>query len=122
MPQANTAIGTATILSGASLSNSVDLRSRRLLGLVAPAGWTAAAMTFQGSVDGATYADVYDEANAEVLIAAIGANRIFMFSEALRSKLDGLALIKFRSGTAAAPVPQGADRVFTVIALSAQET
>ena len=43
---------TATIGTGASLSQQIDLGAMTLVGIVMPASWTAAGLTFQVSADG----------------------------------------------------------------------
>ncbi|NTU77322.1 MAG: hypothetical protein HGA90_05865, partial [Alphaproteobacteria bacterium] len=49
---------TATIASGTSLSDAQNLGGLRLFGLVMPAAWTTANLTFQASFDGgATWGD-----------------------------------------------------------------
>ncbi len=104
---------TATIASGASLSGAADLGTGRLVGLIMPAAWTTAAITFQGSADGANYFDLYDD-NIERAIAS---------GSALASRFIALPIadwlmirsVKLRSGSSASPVPQGADRAITLV-------
>jgi len=52
---------TATIAQGASLSDAVDTGGLTILSILMPATWDAAVLTFQGSLDGVTYGNVYDE-------------------------------------------------------------
>lgn len=113
-PSGNT---TATIADGAALSGAVDLRGTTLLGVMTPAAWTAAAITFDVSIDGTTYAPLYDSTGAEVTIPsasiATAAGRAFALDP-----VWGVAwnYLKVRSGTAAAPVNQsGAARVLTLV-------
>ena len=51
--------GTVTILSGASLSDSISLGNRHLMSIIIPAAWTAAALTFQFSTDDVTYYNAF---------------------------------------------------------------
>jgi hypothetical protein len=106
------------------LSNEVDLRSHRLVGLHMPAAWTAAVLGFTGAVSGPgtggfggvtdeNFETVVDDANVEITLAAAGA-RFFVFRPTLRDELTGLARVKLRSGTEGAPVAQGADRIIVL--------
>ncbi|CAN2532520.1 hypothetical+protein [Methylocapsa aurea] len=103
----------ATILNGAALSGAVDLKEMRLSAIIMPAAWTAAALTFAVSADGATYYPLYDatggaEASWTVAAGLYIANSNFALWKDIR-------FIKLRSGTAASPVNQGADRVITIV-------
>ncbi len=102
---------TVTIVNATSLSAVLDLEGRTIAGVLMPAAWTAANLTFQGAdLSAGTFADVNDNAGAEVAVTAAAAKMITGFS-----KLDGLRFIKVRSGTSAVPVNQLADRVLTLI-------
>lgn len=104
---------TATIANGAALSGAIHLRTHRLFALQMPADWTAADLTFQGSFDGTTYADVYDEDDAEVVVEAAAARFIILDP----AKFLGLQRLKIRSGTTGSPVNQGAARDIAVIGI-----
>ena len=103
-----------TIPSGASgLSAAVALSPRFPLTIDIPAGWIAASLTFQGSSDGLAYLDVYDEYGAEYVVVPVAGKR------ATIPPMDALRLgpyMKIRSGTAAAPVNQTAQRLLIVTA------
>ena len=104
---------TATIASGTSLSGAADLGTGRIVGLVIPASWTSAAITFQGSADGSTYFDLYDDAIERTIASgSVAASRFLALS--LGDWL-GIRAVKLRSGTAASPVNQPADRVITLV-------
>ncbi len=99
------------IASGTSLSAAVPLDGGMPAALSIPAGWTAAALTFQASIDGGlTFFDFYDKAGVEYAVSAT-ANRAFILP---LNDLAGLTHIKLRSGTTATPVVQAADRVITL--------
>jgi len=108
-----------TIASGASLSAGVNLAMlggprAQLVAIQMPAAWTAAALTFQGSADGTTYYDLYN-ATAEVSLATptpVGATRYIVLDPNL---FAGFLFIKVRSGTAAAPVNQGATSILKLL-------
>jgi len=102
----------AAIANGASLTDALDLGGLRLFGVVMPAAWTAANLTFQTSYDGgATWADVYD-VNGNELTATAAASRFIALDPA---NFAAVQRIKVRSGTAATPVAQGAARSLTLV-------
>lgn len=101
----------ATILSGESLSAAVNLAGHVLCGVYMPAAWTAAGLSFQASIDGETFVDIYS-AGAE-LTAAAGASQYVALDSML---FLGVRSIKVRSGTAGVPVNQGADRALILVA------
>ena len=102
----------ATIASSASLSGAVEISTAPILALYIPSGWTTAAMTFQGSVDGGTtYASVFDDSGVEVQIASTSINTAaaqVIVNASVLEKLAGLQFIKIRSGTSGSPVTQTA--------------
>lgn len=104
---------TATIANGTALSDAVNLQSHRIFALQMPASWTTAGLTFQGSYDGVTYADVYDESGTEVTVAA-AASRFIILDPA---KFLGLQKLKIRSGTTGSPVNQAAAREIYLVLL-----
>lgn len=100
----------ATISNGASLSAAIDLQGRHLIGIVMPADWTAANLTFQvaQTADG-TFADVYDSAGNELVAVAAASRFICDIPE-----LQGVRFLKIRSGTTGTPVNQGAARTLSL--------
>lgn len=102
-------VKTVTILSGAALGASF-IGDGRLVAIQMPATWTAANLTFQGSMDGVTYADMYAFDGTEVNITA-GASQYILVPD-LRA-----AWIKVRSGTTGTPVNQGGNRVIQLYVL-----
>ena len=105
---------TATIANGASLSGAVNLRGARLAAIVMPADWTAADLSFQAGIDATTLFNVYDEADAEVVVQAADDRFIILDPHRWRA----VRTLKIRSGTAGSPVAQGGDRAITLIAVS----
>jgi hypothetical protein len=106
----------ATILSGAALSQGILIGDKVLCGILAPAAWTAAVLTFQVSFDdGLTWADYYDDgANEQTLVAgAMAASGKYIALDA--SQFAGVTWVKVRSGTTGSPVNQAADRLVTLI-------
>lgn len=82
-----------------------------LVGIVMPAGWTAAALTFQGSADGSAFANMYDNNGAEVTIQAAASRYIVVPP----LSLVGLKSINVRSGTSGTPVTQGSAQTMTFV-------
>lgn len=106
---------TATIASGASLSPAVNLGGLRAFGIVMPSAWTAASVSFQMSCDdGASWVDVYDTTGAEVVIPA-AASRFIALDPVV---FAAIPMIRVRSGSAASPVTQGADRAIGLVTRS----
>jgi hypothetical protein len=102
---------TATILSGAALSGAVSVTSKSVWSVLMPAAWTAADLTFEGSIDGVSYFNIYD-GGTEYQLAA-DANRMVTITKP--QLFYALTNIKIRSGTAGTPVNQGADRALSVL-------
>lgn len=115
VPVGNAQIGTvtATIAAGTSLSGAADLGTGRVVGLILPAAWTSAAITFQASADGTTFFDLYDDAIERTIPSgSVAASRFLamQFGDWL-----GIRAIKVRSGTSASAVTQSADRLVTLV-------
>jgi len=101
-----------TIASGQSLSGGVNLGGLRLFGIVMPAAWTTANLTFQMSPDnGASWSNMYDDSAGEFMVLADTA-RYLMLDPAAFAAVQWLQI---RSGTAGVPVAQAADRVLNLI-------
>jgi hypothetical protein len=95
-----------TIANNASVSDAMDLSGTTLVAYIMPAAWTAANITFQASVDGINFYNIYDQSGNE-LIHNVANSRMIILTP---SDLAGVRYIKMRSGTSAAPVAQGAQR------------
>jgi hypothetical protein len=103
---------TVTIGAGASLSGaSTKWPGYKLIGLMTASTWDAAKITFQGSVDGTTYANLYDK-TAEYEIAAVTGAACVALDVTAFMPWD---YIKVRSGTAAAPTNQVDATVVTLV-------
>jgi len=105
----------AAISNGASLSAAVELTEGQLVALLMPAAWTAAAVSFDVSYDGSTYAPLYN-ANGEVKVASTHIST----SERRVLALDpvdflGAKYVKVRSGLNGAAVNQGGARTVTLL-------
>lgn len=104
----------ATITNGTSLSAAIDLGAATLFGIQLPAAWTTANLTFQGSTDGATYANLYDSNGSEVTVTAAASQFIVM---AVPPQWIGLRYLKIRSGTSGTAVNQAADRTLQIVSV-----
>jgi len=107
---------TATIAAGAALSGPVQLGRKSLVGIVMPAAWTAASLSFQASPDGATFDELFylaALASTAFVITAPGASQFIMLDPTIWRGVDTL---KVRSGTSGSPVNQVAQAVLTLLA------
>ncbi len=119
MPGALRQTYTFTIANGAALSSTVDLGGAAEFGgstasayFITPAAWDAAAVTMQVSHDGSTWYNLYSGATEASLLASVVTG---IQTSVGGSFFAGARYCRFRSGTAAAPVNQTADRVFTLV-------
>lgn len=108
----------ATIANAASLSGAINVSGYRLAAIVMPSGWTAASITFTGSRDGSAFLDVHDSGGAELALT-VAASRLVALTAVHAEALRALKLLKVRSGTAAAPVNQLAERTLTLVLVPA---
>ena len=109
---------TATIANAASLSDAVELKGHSVLRIAMPAAWTAADLTFQISDDGGTtFRNVYWDWGPEMVVDAAAALTIELSPFVRLSHIDQ---IKVRSGTAAVPVAQAAERLI-LLAVSTKD-
>ena len=110
-PPATTSDLTATIASSASLSSSADLGGTTLSGYVMPATWNTADITFQGSIDGTNFLDMYDEFGNEIS-HPVAASRFVALNPV---DFASIRYLKIRSGTASTPANQAAERIITLV-------
>jgi hypothetical protein len=90
------------------LSEAVNLRGKTVAGLQMPSTWTDALVSFQGSVDGSTYAPVFGSTGLELVLTTTGSRYV---------QLDpivfaGLNFLKIKSGDGSTGVAQASTRVF----------
>jgi hypothetical protein len=105
------AVGTATIADAGNLSDAVAMQGARPVALLTADGLDAAALTFQGSPDGVTYANLYNAAG-EISYPVGATARMVALDPA---DFLGCAYIKIRSGTAGSPTTQSPAAAITVI-------
>jgi hypothetical protein len=98
----------ATIGAGASLSQDLEVpEPSAIVGIVMPSTWTAANLTFQGSADGLEAPrNIHNAAGDEYTVTA-DADRFIALDPA---DFAGVRFLRVRSGTAAVPVNQVAER------------
>lgn len=114
---ANPVVSTCKILNGASESSAIALGGRVYFAFTTPAAWTTAAITFLASNEEAgTYSPVYTDGGTELTVASgnVAAGRNITLSSSNMNYLAPFKFIKLRSGVAATPVNQGADRTFII--------
>jgi hypothetical protein len=100
----------AVIPNNTALSQELDLGEHSLVGLIMPAGWTAASITFAVAPGpNQAFLPLYDDGGTEVTIT-VAASRHVTLSDANIAKLRAARFLKIRSGTSGAPVNQGAER------------
>ena len=101
-----------TVGAGTSLSAAVPTGTKTVCGMAIPAIWSAAALTFQVSVDGgSTWLDLYDVTGSEVSVTA-AAGQYHAIDPVVFAAINH---VKVRSGTSGAPVVQTADRTITLV-------
>jgi len=102
-----------TIASGSSLTAAIDMQGYALLRIDLPGAWTAASLTFQVSVDGTNYVNLYKDGSEYTKSEAAASCGVAI------NPADAVLLhryLKIRSGTAASPVNQQAARTLTLVA------
>lgn len=105
---------TATIASGASESSVIDMTMLQISAILMPSAWTTANLTVlvSDSPTG-TFVPLYDDEGNEVTLTAAASRMIAVNKYAL--PMASQTYIKLRSGTAATPVNQAADRALTIV-------
>lgn len=93
----------AQIASGQSLSAEADIGAKTLVGILVPAAWTAAPMSFQVSVDGVNFVE-FASFEQSLPTANVGPSTYLAVDPQV---WRGINIIKVRSGTLASPVNQG---------------
>jgi len=101
----------ATIAVGESLSDAIDVQGYDVVSLQQAASCEGTTFSFQGSVDGVTFADMYDSAGSEISLtkSASLAQCIQLGLTSTASSwypLQGLNKIKIRTGLTAGPTVQ----------------
>lgn len=106
-----------TIPNAGSVSQAIDLRGFVIKAILMPAAWTAAGLSLKGSQDGVNFFPWGQNANGAettLLSAIVGGNYVSLVSPGNNYAQVLPRFIKLVSGTNAAPVAQGANRVFVL--------
>lgn len=96
----------AQIVNGASLSDVIDLWGCLLGAIQTPSAMTGTALTFQGSYDGLTFNNVYDDSGTELSVTS-GASRVILIDPAT---FGTIRYLKVRSGSSGTPTSELATR------------
>ncbi len=106
----------ATIAAAASLSGVIDIGGFKEIGIIMPAAWTTAAnISFvASSTPDGTFVKVQDDQGNETKLAGVAASVAIGF-DTQNNDLKAFRFIKLRSGIAATPVAQAAERKITVL-------
>lgn len=91
------------------LSGVVDMLGAELLGVITPADFETADLSFQGSIDGVTYFELNDEDDTALSWAGAVASHILL------KKYDTPRIVGIRYLKIATSVAQTADRVIGVL-------
>jgi hypothetical protein len=103
-----------TIPNGTALGSGIQCEALRIQGILMPAAWTAAGLSFKVSLNGTTWFYLYDSSGAAITLTT-AANYYHALTFDQRKQLANWQYIMPASGTPAVPVAQGADRVITFI-------
>lgn len=106
---------TVSIANAASVSGAADLGNNSLIGFLAPAAWTAAALNIEVSVDNTNWVTLglYDATGVTT-----GSYSSLVAGAAYGVDVQTLLpfrYVRLRSGTSVSPVNQGAQRDFTIV-------
>lgn len=95
------------------ISNVCDLTQvKNVVGIVTPAAWTPAALTVEGSPDGANFYPMYDGMSIRMLSIQVAPGTIVSISP---DRLHCCAAIRLLSGMRGNLIPQGSPREFSLI-------
>ena len=110
----NWASASISIPSGSSLSGSLFIGGRPIIGIMAPVAWTAASICFDvQACPGGTFFPLYDDSGTQVTIPMSASRAIA--NESKLEKLSAFAGFRIRSGCGVASVvDQGAARTFAI--------
>lgn len=97
-----------TIANGASLSNAQYIQGYDVVAIQKDATLAGTALTFQASLDGVTFANLFDASNTEVSCTTTTLTALCHVLQQSK-EIRGINSIKLRSGTSASPTSQSAD-------------
>jgi len=100
------------IRAGEFLSEICTVTQGRPVRIISPLTWTPAQVTFQVSVDGIHFDDLYDVKNQEIVMECSNGNRAIVLSADVAIAVTH---IKFRSGRTNAPIIQPVECIFYTV-------
>lgn len=103
----------AVIPINTALSQIIHQAGWTVVGIVMPGAWDTAALTFLGGVDTAAVYKLVNGAGAELSLTVAAATCIYL--PVISTDLGGVRVIQLRSGTAATPVNQTAERTIQLV-------
>ena len=104
------------IAAGSSLTDAINLGGLRLFGIVMPAAWTTANLTFQMSPDaGTTWVNILDQNGNEVLSSGDVSTYVAMNTP---SNFAPVQYLRVRSGSSSVSVAQAAKRTLNLMVRS----
>ncbi len=111
----------ALIFAGSALSLPVDIVGKRLVGIIVPAGWASASMTFSvAPAEGPIFYDMYDQAGIEFSVSPVAGKFMplglqLTYDSDSDSPFSNIEKIRIRSGTAEAPVNQTSEQIIGLV-------
>ena len=99
------------IATGASLSASITCGGLRLSGIITPSSWTANTITFQASLDGTNFFNVYDAGGNEYTLNVSASRYIILDIRAFYS----IPFLKIRAGTSSSPSTQSVNQTVSLL-------
>ncbi len=93
---------TVQIVNGASLSDPADLWGCLVGAIQLPSAMTGTSLSFQGSYDGYTFADIYDDTGAEVNPTSAAGHMVLLDP----ATFGCIRYLKVRSGTTGTPTAE----------------
>jgi hypothetical protein len=105
-----TAMASATIAAGESISTALDLSAGPPVAIYIPPTWKSAILTFQISGDGQFFGDLFDKFAKEISVNVEPGTVVQMDPANNR----GAAYMKFRSGSRDSPTIQNVQQVFKI--------
>lgn len=111
----------ATIPAAASLSRPLQVSSNKLRALIMPNLWTAAPITFQASLDGQNWRNVFNMLGTEISVSGSQGQYIVIdssFPGLWDSSQEGNILapmLRLRSGTSVLPVVQAQESIVLLV-------
>jgi hypothetical protein len=100
------------IRAGESLSEIANFTQGRPVRIVTPKGWDGGDITFQVSVDGVHFDDLFNPDGSEVALVCNGLGRAISLTG---QSAIAVSYVKYRAGSSMWPVPQTEDRLLLTV-------